>query len=343
MKTKKGEIPQNLFGLITPERNLSDSNALHKNTRVRGTSSSYEQKSSPIASKFNKTEDFSSQWPSAKSKKKRRHPIQSFGIIAFCVDDENGTKRPSSLPNFLLIQRRDSYEYMDIIRGNWSDIERLKQLAQALSVEERDRILSHTFDELWDDLWVQHGQKIHVDGYERAKKKFNNLNKQILSAVRNANISKTSEPPWGFPKGKKNAADEKDQDAAIREFIEETKIDANTHTLFLCENVPPFVEIYKGNDNKLYSTYYYLAEMAKIPKIKRMETPQCIRKDTVSEEVAESAWCTYEEASMKLGPRRKNILKAVYHIINTMYEDISPIYKVDIASCEEPSEISTDD
>src|SRR5687767_9291966 len=108
--------------------------------------------------------------PGPPPKKKKEYPIVSYGIICFVLGSEPGVS-----PRYLIYQRRDNYEYIDILRGNWNNEERFRALVGALSKEERDRLMSYTFKELWDDLWIIHDSKIHADGYDRAHKKYESI------------------------------------------------------------------------------------------------------------------------------------------------------------------------
>lgn len=87
---------------------------------------------------------------------------------------------------------------------------------------------------------------------EKEKEKETNLIKKIIEN------SKTNwvEPEWEFPKGKRNN-NEKDIEAAIREFKEETGYSSDY--INIIENVNPFEEIFIGSNYKCYKTKYFLA------------------------------------------------------------------------------------
>lgn len=256
-------------------------------------------------------------------KRKTARPIPSYGIILFCYNEGS--------PRYLIYQRRDNYEYIDIIRGNWATISRLIELFSALSSEEKLRIKNHTFRELWDDLWVKHGTNIHLEGFEKARKKFESFSNELEEILESAkcSFSTPNEPQWGFPKGKKNYSPEKketDQECALREFAEETRL--SVENLVLWErggsNIT-YNEFYKGNNGKQYCTCYFLAEVSQMDSITRIKTPGCIRQDSVSDEAADARWMNFDEACSKLIPRRQTILKKVNHLIETSYDLYSPI------------------
>lgn len=233
-------------------------------------------------------------------------PITSYGVILFSKKDKEKI--------FLLYQRRDSYEYTDLIRGAYSSDDRFKELVSCLCPEERERLLNYSFKQLWDDLWVSHNSRLYYQGYEAAYKKF----EKYKSLIQDIHISSkmTLEPPWGFPKGRKSYyKKEEDIDCAIREFSEETGL--STKSIRLIES-KPFVEIYRGNNNKSYKTEYFIAESDDILEIKKVDTPQCIRENTVSDEASNVKWFSFGQACLKLEPRRQIILKGVIHFIDSI-------------------------
>lgn len=228
-------------------------------------------------------------------------PIESYGLILFCKPEKGPVK-------FLIYQRRDNYEYIDILRGNWGNEKRLLELFSALSLPEKERIQNYKFDELWDDLWVTSENKIHKDGYAKAKRRFELIKNKIPEFLKKTanSASEKTELQWGFPKGKRNGDGETAKDCALREFKEETGIFTDDITVLETERLSEF---YKGNNGKPYCTHYYLADAKKMYPIKRVPTPGCIRIDAVSDEAEDAKWVTYEEALEYLGERRREILK----------------------------------
>ena len=242
--------------------------------------------------------------------KKRRpynitEPITSYGVLLYSF------REGSTTPVFLLYQRRDNFEYMDFMRGGWSSEGQLPALLSAMSHEERQRIRDYTFQELWDDLWVVHDCRIYRDGMAKARKKYDAIRSRIPHIL-DTTSSCIREPPWGWPKGKKNGFHEDPLTCALREFEEETRLDVSSIEIV---NPSPYTEDFKGSNGKAYATHYYLAEMPFPAEATRMNTPQCIRKTTISEEASDVQWFTFEEACAHLNPRRQAILCSALGVI----------------------------
>ncbi len=243
----------------------------------------------------------------SKKKKKKKYgdePITSYGLILYTVVNDK--------PIFLLYQRRDNFEYMDFLRGVWMSEGQLPGLFSLMSPDERKRIREYTFQELWNDLWVEHSCRIFRDGFSKAKRKYDSVRDKIPNLL-DTTTSHIREPPWGFPKGKKNSFKEESITCATREFTEETRIPSD---LIHVSTANPFVENFKGSNGKSYATYYYLANINEPVHPLEVSTPHCIRKTTISEEAINVKWFTFEESSNLLNSRRQAILRSALDIIN---------------------------
>ena len=73
-----------------------------------------------------------------------------------------------------------------------------------MTFSEIEKISKHTFDELWNMLWLNKKIKQYQSEYDISKDKFDNLKAgkyYLLSElISNSNISYV-EREWGFPKG----------------------------------------------------------------------------------------------------------------------------------------------
>jgi ADP-ribose pyrophosphatase YjhB (NUDIX family) len=188
-------------------------------------------------------------------------PITSYGIIVF---------RPSQEGlQFLMIRRKDSFGYIDFIRGKYSinNLAQLNTIIDEMSLDEKNRILTLPFEILWTEMWGESNIQYKSEEYS-SKKKFDSIkegilfNDSLITLKDIVNMSKTKwrETEWEFPKGRRNQK-EKDLDCALREFEEETGISKTD--IKIIENVLPFEEMFIGSNHKSYKHKYFLAVMDK--------------------------------------------------------------------------------
>lgn len=266
-----------------------------------------------------------------KKYEKETGPINSYGIILFSYkqsEKKNIIKDSEHKEQVVLLyQRRDNFGYIDFLRGAWSNDNQIIMHFSTMSMVEKNRIRNYTFRELWDDLWVNHNCRIYKDGYPKSKKKYESIKHIIPKFLNMSNILESSSDfstekfdlvetktdlPWGFPKGKKNNYENK-ADCALREFSEETRLPIKN--IHIHKNIS-FSEEFIGTNGKTYATTYFLANIPEPVNASFVNTPQCIRKKTISEEAADVKWFDFEEAKKYLNPRRRKILEDVKIKIN---------------------------
>jgi len=224
----------------------------------------------------------------------KKNPITSYGILLFYIDSDNKIW-------YLLAQRRDTIEYADFIRGRYA-YPNLNMYLGLMTFEERARLQRYSFDELWDDLWIDHNNHFYKEIRSKARLKYE-ANYQYMLKLLEETTTTTTEPGWGFPKGKKNF-NESEIQCSFREFKEETRISLDYLNLL---NIPPSTEVFKGSNGKMYSTVYYISQVDhKIPI--RKIVVDGIRTETVSDEISNLRWCTLEEAMLLLPPWRQKLL-----------------------------------
>lgn len=188
--------------------------------------------------------------------------VTSYGILAFVknvkiiYDDYIKNLQPLiySPPQefkLLLIQRKHTIAYNDIIRGKYKYLSEIPRYIQQLTPQEVVKLKNYTFDELWNDLWVTKN-KFYNDDKEQAFIKFNQLN--LKKYIENY-IPKYYYTEFGIPKGRKHKK-ENSLECAIREFEEETNL--KKHNYVLLENIEPIEEIFHVN-NIIYKHIYYFA------------------------------------------------------------------------------------
>ena len=195
-------------------------------------------------------------------------PITSYGIIVF----RNTTDNTDSKNNieYLMIRRKDSFGYIDFIRGKYSlnNLNQLISMVDEMSLDEKNRLLTLQFDTLWSEMWgeANNGNTQYKIEENSSKKKFEILKEGILindklytlKDIIEMSSTTWRETEWEFPKGRRNQK-EKDLDCALREFEEETGIKKTK--VCVIENLLPFEEIFIGSNHKSYKHKYFLAYM----------------------------------------------------------------------------------
>lgn len=240
-----------------------------------------------------------------------KDPIISCGILLL-----RGAYDPLKLPvdprtvGVLMVKRKDSMAYMEFIRGKYDlgDPTYIDRLIGNMTLPEQKLIVAEEFDTLWTKLWGQ-GRDTHSTEYDISKSKYYQLDREDIT---NRNRSKYTEPEWGFPKGRR-ARGESDSTCAVREFWEETNIQAEAYTL--CENLK-FTETFKGTNNVMYRHIYFVALLndSKIVNLKQKLTFM------QSKEVSEVDWKSMAECKAVIRPHyveRLALLTQVERLIAT--------------------------
>jgi predicted NUDIX family NTP pyrophosphohydrolase len=233
-------------------------------------------------------------------------PIISYGIIAF--------RHSSAGLQFLMIRRKDSFGYIDFIRGKYpsNNIEQLQNIINEMSINEKQQLLSQPFETLCKQMWGEHNMQYRSEEIN-SQKKFELLKHGItiddevhtLKSLIENSPTHWSETEWEFPKGRRNYQ-ENDLDCALREFSEETGYLQSD--ISIVENVMPFEEIFIGSNYKSYKHKYYLAYMntdqfinanTNVTSSATFITQQSSRVDNLQNfqrsEVSKIAWKTCEE------------------------------------------------
>jgi len=235
-------------------------------------------------------------------------PITSYGIILF--RKYNGTLQ------YLMIRRKNSFGYIDFIRGKYSpyNIFQLQNIVDEMSLEEKEKIMTYSFYDLWKDMWGSaNNLQYKNEEYSSLKKKeiitdCVCVDNKIITLKDIINNSKTNwiETEWEFPKGRRNLK-EKDFICAIREFEEETGIPSSS--IEVIENILPFEETFIGTNHKSYKHKYFIA---------------CAKKDTINlnnfqiSEVSKIEWKTLDECLNIIRPynlEKKNLIKNINNVL----------------------------
>ena len=236
-----------------------------------------------------------------------KKPLVSFGTIIFL--------RTEDKVEFVIQQRRDTFDYMNFLLGIWGSRRQLAVIFKHMSIEERERLIKYNFEELWKDLFVTTDSNLCRDFYNKAKRRFAYCQECIPHLIETT-VSRVKEPPWGFPKGKKNSNNETDLECAIRETEEEIGISRDQLNIYPSHT---FYEKFKGTtNNKTYEVHYFLAELKSKYIPTRRLTPHCIRTDSISEEVSNLMYITEDEAKLYISKSRHRILQEAMEVIKNI-------------------------
>lgn len=236
-----------------------------------------------------------------------RLPITSYGIIVY------RTNKITKEVEYLMIRRKDTFGYIDLLRGKYQshNINKIQQLIDEMTNDEKRKILIIPFPELWNQLWS--GQNSKTDETLISRKfemLLNNENSVGLEALIENSETDWEDAEWEFPKGRKNYQ-EKDLDCSLREFEEETGY--NRSQINLIENVIPYEEIFIGSNNKAYKHKYFLACMNE-------STDSDIMPNHQTSEVSKTEWKTIHACLNSIRPyslEKKKIIYNVSEVIRT--------------------------
>lgn len=232
-----------------------------------------------------------------------KEPITSLGILAYQSGDKT---------RWLLIRRRDSLGYIEIMRGKYTDEESIASLLDQTTIEERERLLKKPFVDLWHLLWNgPASRRYHVE-YEHAKSKHDNL---LVSGRLERLITSTkttwTEAEWGFPKGRRSSV-ETELACALRETYEEAGIPKEKLRI---TDVAPLIEEFRGSNGIRYRHKYWLAQAPAT-----LEVGMNPANLDQAREISAVRWCTYEEAMALIRPynvEKRNLLEKANGLLKT--------------------------
>lgn len=202
-------------------------------------------------------------------------PTISYGTIEIVVSEK--------CVRYHMFRRRNSAEYDTLIRG-FAKKTNMFELLCLLSEDEKCRILSNEWRDIWDDYWTDK----NYTGYRRlrsqSESRFAEI-KELLSRLNGHFPQRVENRPLVFSKGKQ-CKGESGLQTAIREMEEETMMTMKGATLRF---ETPISQRYMGSNGKLYESKYYV--------IQRDATYSCpkkqlngIRKETISYELEDDFW-----------------------------------------------------
>lgn len=213
---------------------------------------------------------------------------------------------------FLMIQRRDSLGFIEIMRGKYkiTDYNYIKYHINSMTKKEHEKILSQDFDTLWLGLWgvPKEQSQNYKNDKESSRNKFDLLRNGIqdesgrivtLSQI----ISEVKEPwdtpEWGFPKGRRDPY-ETELQCAFRELKEETSIDEKD--IIFIKNLEAISETFFGSNHIDYCHKYFLCLYNSNKDITYDNSNKFM-----AQEIGDLGWFTLDECLNKI--RAENIEK----------------------------------
>ena len=257
-------------------------------------------------------------------------PVSSYGLIAFRVksntpnahsqvvkhlsDSRSLTGYEGQELQFLLIQRKDSIGYVELVRGKYKpdDITYIRLQLEGMTATERERLMLLPFEQIWTDMWGKGGW--NEDGtnrsseYEASRKKIQGLRESgtLGQLIREVGAPIYTTPEWGFPKGRRNIRED-NISCAMREFNEETGL--RPYQYVIVENMEPIRETFFGNNHVHYTHVYYMAYCSQDLEVNMKKFD-----NHMSKEVGDIRWANLEEALALIRPdnveKREILLRA---------------------------------
>lgn len=241
-------------------------------------------------------------------------PVTSYGTLLFRIPDLawNQAKILTSSPNaltglegffpkieVLLIQRRDSLGFVEMMRGKYNlhDTEYINKQISGMTDEEKRKLCELPFEELWDEMW---GADCKAAQFRNDKE----ISKSKLMTLRSATPSLKElidqcgthwlTPEWGFPKGRRDPH-EGDLDCALREMFEETGL--KREEVVVIGNMEPVSETFFGSNHVHYCHKYYVVFVPDGSQVRYREDNHHMKR-----EIGALGWFKLNEALEKIRP-----------------------------------------
>jgi 8-oxo-dGTP pyrophosphatase MutT (NUDIX family) len=273
-------------------------------------------------------------------------PVSSYGVLVFrwtsstnqwlqhtelCKDTSNSTGITSLVPQVLMIQRKDSLGFMDIMRGKYkvNEPDYIKKQLRGMTLAEREKLETMEFEEIWHQLWGSDTESSQRYAHDRivSRQKLAELRAGVelpngtsytLSDLLRQEPSFYETPEWGFPKGRRDPH-ESDIQCAFRELREETSIQEGE--LWKVTNVAPLIEQFHGSNGVHYRHSYYVAQYTG----GRIITFNALNSE-MAREIGNLAWKTIDEAISLLRPENPE-KREVLTKMRVLLETYSPVIK----------------
>ena len=257
-------------------------------------------------------------------------PVTSYGVImvraskrGFLIEEALSRNQGTvtGMENqgleYLLIQRRDSLGFIELIRGKYkvNDVPYIRLHLTGITDEERIKYKEGPFDKIWNGLWGMDHTHLYKNEYEIAKTKWHTIQKGVTDSsgkswtldeiIESAGPAQKS-PEWGFPKGRRDCQ-ESDFTCAMREMYEETGV-RDTDVIPI-QNLEPLTESFFGTNHVHYCHKYYIVWVPDSVNIEYSND-----NATMLREIGDLKWFSLEEALGKIRPenieKREVLLRA---------------------------------
>lgn len=220
----------------------------------------------------------------------------------------------------MLIQRKDSIAFIEIIRGKYklTELDYIKHTISGMTAAERQKLLTVPYDELWENLWgpTRDAQNTYRHEKEQGRQKLDALRSGTPSLDTLIKESNTlfDTPEWGFPKGRKNI-NETEHACALRETWEETNI--KSADIVTIDNMDPVTEVFTGSNGIQYCHKYYIAYTSQGIGEESVELASKTNEH-IKREVGDIQWCSFDKAMSLIrteNPEKRDVLLRVNNIL----------------------------
>ena len=244
--------------------------------------------------------------------------VNTYGLVVY-------HKNAGEEPTFHISQRRDTLAYIHFIKGGVPE-EKLEPYFARMTQVEKDRILTHSFKDLWTDLFCDK-HIADVDHFNRSMNKFERFKSaNLLQSAYDKTSTRSIELEWGIPKGRKKHAHEPDLVCAHREYREETR--NRCYLEFL--DYPPIKCVHPTRNETI--TYFVARSKFRSSSRHYIQEFGKIFRSSVSDETGNLYWMTLNTSSNVLIPVYQKVLQEVSEVLKThseflLIQDIITKYK----------------
>jgi len=253
-------------------------------------------------------------------------PVTSYGVImvrsakpfnleeALVASPSAVTGMEQEALQFLLIQRRDSLGFIELIRGRYkaTDIDYIRLHLGGITKDEQQRYRDGPFDVLWNSMWGLNHSHLYKNEFETAMAKWELIHKGVTGPdgkvwtvddlIASAEPAKET-PEWGFPKGRRDAQ-ESDYICAMREMEEETGV--KERDVIAIQNIEPLIESFFGSNHVHYCHKYFIVWVPATVNITFNSDNDHMRR-----EIGDIKWLSLDQALSRIRPEnieKKEIL-----------------------------------